>query len=587
MNRLEFDVLVIGGGLGGVAASLRALEAGYSVCLTEQTDWLGGQATSQGVAALDEPHVIEQAGGTRNYYRFREGIRDYYFARGLVNESAVRDKFNPGRGWVSRLCYEPKAALTSIQNLLQPHLDSGRLQVIYNVRPSRVVRQGDRITQVAVKNSAEQELTLHGRFVIDATELGELLPLAQIPYALGTESIHETGEPHAIPGVSQPDWTQSFTFPFAVEFCPGEDHTIAKPPHYDYYRDLHPYSLTLWYGGKGSKRFNMFDQSPEDRSFWSYRRLIDASQFGDAYPNDIAQINWPGNDYDLRNVIDKEPADERQILQEARWLSLGFLYWLQTEAPRDDGKGNGYPELKPRPDIMGTRDGLAKYPYIREARRLKAKYMVREQDISAAFNPGARARNFEDSVGIGHYGIDIHSCTGGHNFSMMLQSRAFQIPLSALIAPGVSNLAPACKNIGVTHIANGAYRLHPIEWAIGEAAGTLAATTLDAARPTDTIHEETGLRHTLQRRLIEGGAPVAWYTDVWVEDPAFAAIQYLTGVGVITPPQQTLDFGVDQPLSNDDRAVWLERARRVAGRDVSLPEGVSRREAAQSLYRQL
>lgn len=587
MQRREFDVLVIGGGLGGVAASLRVLEAGYTVCLTEQTDWLGGQATAQGVSALDEPRLIEQAGGTRHYYRFREGIRDYYFTRGLVNASAVRERFNPGRGWVSRLCFEPKAALASIDALLRPYYECGLLEVLYHVRPCAVTRKGDRITGVTVRGAAGKETELYGRFVIDATELGELLPLACIPYAAGADSADETGEPHAVPGAGEPGWTQAFTFPIALEFCPGENHTIPKPPMYEYFRDMQPYSLTLWYGRDGARRFPMFDQRPGDMAFWSYRRMIDAAQFGGAYPNDIAQINWPSNDYHLRSLIDVSPEAERQILREARWLSLGFLYWLQTEAPRDDGQGRGYPELKPRPDVYGTRDGLSKYPYIREARRLRAKYMVREQDISAAYHAGARARRFPDAVGIGHYGIDLHMCTGGQGYSLTLPTKPFQIPLGSLIAPGVRNFAPACKNIGVTHVANGAYRVHQTEWAIGEAAGALAVTSLETARGTDTIHEDERLRRRLQRRLVEGGAPIAWYSDVWVDDPAFAAVQYLTGIGVIEPQPDRLDFGGDEPLPEAERTAWLAAARVHAGREVALPEGVSRKEAAQLLYRQV
>ncbi|MGG2474547.1 FAD-dependent oxidoreductase, partial [Rhizobium sp. BR5] len=34
------------------------------------------------------------------------------------------------------------------------------------------------------------------------------------------------------------------------------------------------------------------------------------------------------------------------------------------------------------------------------------------------------------------------------------------------------------KNIGTTHITNGCYRLHPVEWNIGEVAGMLAAYCL-------------------------------------------------------------------------------------------------------------
>src|SRR5262249_47881393 len=72
------DVLVVGGGTGGVAAALAAARRGCSVCLVEETDWLGGQLTSQGVAALDEHLHIETFGGTASYYRFRDALRDHY-----------------------------------------------------------------------------------------------------------------------------------------------------------------------------------------------------------------------------------------------------------------------------------------------------------------------------------------------------------------------------------------------------------------------------------------------------------------------------------------------------------------------------
>ena len=58
----------------------------------------------------------------------------------------------------------------------------------------------------------------------------------------------------------------------------------------------------------------------------------------------------------------------------------------------------------------------------------------------------------------------------------------------------VENLLPACKNLGVTHLTNGCYRLHPVEWNIGESAGMLAAealglgtTMISAAAPVPTL----------------------------------------------------------------------------------------------------
>lgn len=68
--------------------------------------------------------------------------------------------------------------------------------------------------------------------------------------------------------------------------------------------------------------------------------------------------------------------------------------------------------------------------------------------------------------------IDLHPSCGGDNY-IDFNSLRFQIPLGALLPQRVNNLFPACKNIGTTHITNGCYRTHPVEWGIGEAVGLL------------------------------------------------------------------------------------------------------------------
>ena len=102
-------------------------------------------------------------------------------------------------------------------------------------------------------------------------------------------------------------------------------------------------------------------------------------------------FNWPGNDYREASIIDRPAAEVAAALQDAKRVSLGFLHWLQTEAPAAGGR-LGAPELKLRPDIMGTPDGLAKHPYIRESRRIKALRTVVEQDVSAHFQHGPAGR---------------------------------------------------------------------------------------------------------------------------------------------------------------------------------------------------
>ncbi len=150
---------------------------------------------------------------------------------------------------------------------------------------------------------------------------------------------------------------------------------------------------------------------------------------------------------------------------------------MQTSAPRPDG-GTGWKGLRLREDIVGTADGLAKYPYIRESRRIKAEFTILEQHVgtdarmkvTGLKREEVTAMRFPDSVGIGSYRIDLHPSSGGNNY-IDISSLPFQIPLGALIPRRMENLLPACKNLGVTHVTNGCYRLHPVEWNIGEAAG--------------------------------------------------------------------------------------------------------------------
>jgi hypothetical protein len=179
---------------------------------------------------------------------------------------------------------------------------------------------------------------------------------------------------------------------------------------------------------------------------------------------------------------------------------------MQTDAPRTDG-GAGWKGLCIRPDITGTGDGLAKSPYIRESRRIQAEFTVLEQHVSAAER--TTAESFADTAGIGAYRIDLHPSTGGDNY-IDLSSLPFQIPLGALIPKRVENLIPACKNIGTTHITNGCYRLHPVEWNIGEAAGLLAAQAVAAGEPPRRIRNHEPSLRAFQKRLTAEGIELHW-----------------------------------------------------------------------------
>ena len=129
-------------------------------------------------------------------------------------------------------------------------------------------------------------------------------------------------------------------------------------------------------------------------------------------------------------------------------------------------------------------------------------------------------------MGIGHYGIDIHETTRPRKLDFK-PARPFQIPLGALIPRRTLNLLAGCKNVGTTHITNGCYRLHPIEWAVGEAAGETASLCFERGRRPKDILANKELLRTLQRRLVARGAPIMWYDDLPVGDPRFEKLQML------------------------------------------------------------
>ncbi|MBL8688235.1 MAG: FAD-dependent oxidoreductase [Rhodospirillaceae bacterium] len=560
-TEIACDVLVVGGGTGGVAAALAAARRGRRVCLIEETDWIGGQLTAQGVSALDEHEHIERFGGTASYYRLRAMLRDHY--RPAAGDAGRSPAFNPGDCWVTRVAFEPRVAVAAMEAMLKPYVERGTLSVHRRHKAAAAAVDGDRIVSItAVSLEGEEPKRFRPRIVLDATELGDLLPLTGAEYRSGAETIAETGEEHAQPKEAKAHCVQSFTYTFGMERRPEDErHAIPTPERYAYFRERQPYSLRIHvHGGEiygeesGWLAYKVFDTMPGTKGgLWTYRRLVAAAQFDRTYLADLTMFNWPGNDYRDAGLIDRPPLDVARALQDAKRASLGFLHWVQTEAPAT-GDRLGASELKLRPDIMGTGDGLAKFPYIRESRRIRAIKTVVEREVSTAFQPGPRAQHFIDSVGIGWYPIDIHN-SGPDDVGVSCRTRPFQIPLGALLPIRLTNLIAAAKNIGTTHITNGCYRLHPVEWNIGEAAGALAAFALDHDLTPRKVHADPARLGAFQASLLGEGVPLAWIVDVPVDHPSFAPVQRLFMSGRMAP-DEGLAFRPAEPPSAEDWERW-------------------------------
>ena len=518
------DILIVGAGMGGVAAALAALKLGRNVILTEETDWIGGQLTAQGVPPDESPWIdSHQTGGTRSYRAMREHIRATYRRYyPLLDEPKQNPHLNPGMGSVGPLCHEPKIGLAVLEGMLAPYIASGQLTLWLNHIPESAETGEDRVESVRLCSTLTgEERTVRFDYVLDATELGDLLPLADVEYIIGAESQLQTGEMHALPGEPDPLDQQALSWCFAMDYLPGEDYTIEKPDDYDFWRT---YQADFWPGRQLSWHtpdptnlrtvhrplFGGETDAEYVDDMWHFRRILYRKYYpAEFFPSDITLVNWPQIDYWLGPVLGVTEAEKQKHLRGTQQLSLSFLYWMQTEAPRHDS-GQGYPGLRLRGDILGT-EGLAKYVYVREARRIEAQFPVREEHVGVEQRQGLKgAAIFTDTIGIGSYRIDLHPSTAGRNY-IDIPSWPFQIPLGALLPIRVKNLLPACKNIGTTHITNGCYRLHPVEWNIGEAAGALAAHCLNRNLLPEQVRNSSELLSDFLRLLSEGlGFELQW-----------------------------------------------------------------------------
>jgi hypothetical protein len=575
MGTFRYDVAIVGASFGGVAAALAAAsDPAVRVVLLEPTAWVGGQATAQGLTRWDDadPARIETVGSTKSYRNLRDAIRDWYRANANLSAFGKSGQyFNPGFAQAGfpfsadpRIAHEVILAQLSA---LSPRLD---------------LKLGASVTAVAVQDGAVAGLTVRSNggtdtytanVYLDATDLGDVLPLAGLPWKIGAESQADTAEPDA-PAQAHPEWIQPITVPVALERRPaGEDHTIDRPANYEEIVRAQNFRVN---DGDISGVFNVGPGGGE--TLWGYRRYIDARNFADAdYANDRSTLNVGANDYQAAVIPTGDAQRDAAIVQAAREVSLAFVYWLQTDCPRDGGAaGTGYPNLALRTDAFGTADGTAPAAYIRESRRIDALTRIVQQDIDPSHLPpgSARARQFADSCGIGWYGIDVHPASGAGTPWAGFGTLRFQIPLGSLLPKTLNNFIAACKNIGATHLTSGAYRVHPVEWAIGEAAGVLAAFCTTQRVAAKDVWSEPDRLLSYQYRLLARGAPIFWWSDVAFDDDRSTFIAaHLTGARGIFRGDGTLAFNPAGAVSAADRQVLDGRV----GRALPWPAGTMNR----------
>lgn len=483
---LQTDVLVIGGGVGGTAAGIQAARLGAKVILTEESTWLGGMMTAAGVSAFDGNHNLPSG----IWAEFRNQLYKVY---GSPEKVAT--------GWVSNTLFEPHVGDSILKSMTR---SLSNLSVLYHHRFVSVIKDKQKVVGVVVKNlQNNQRIRILSKQVIDATELGDVLASAGAAYDLGMEAGSVTGEDVGVPATN--NIVQDLTYVAILkDYGAKADCTIAKPIGYD--PAEFDGACTNYYKDKSRQAPNVDAQKMLD-----YGKL----------PGKKYMLNWPGygNDTYL-NVVEMDTDARIRELEKAKQTTLRFIYFIQHEL--------GFKHLGLADDEFPTTDKLALMPYHREGRRVKGLVRFTINDIAKPYDN--KQALYRTGIAVGDYPIDHHHRKNPEapQHLSFHPVPSFNVPLGALIPKHTKGLIVAEKGISVSNVVNGTTRLQPCVMLIGQAAGVLAALSVQSKKEASAIPVRT-----VQSTLIQQGAYVMPFIDVKAGHPHFEAVQRIGATGIL------------------------------------------------------
>jgi len=552
---MHVDVLVVGGGASGITAGIQADRLNVKTLVVEETTWLGGMLSAAGVSATDGNHLLPSG----LWGEFRERIYAHYGGPSKV-----------ATGWVSNTHFEPHVA-----NQIWKEMASAEksLQIIHQYQfRSAIVQKGSHISGARFINlQNESQLVVYAKQVIDATELGDVMASAGVPFDVGMEASATTGENVQVPATN--DIIQDLTYVAILkDYGRGVDCTIAKPAGYD------PTEFD-------ASCLDFYQDSTRIKPGVDCAKMITYAKL----PGNKYMLNWPGHGNDIYlNLINLTPAERAKELVKAKQQTLRYIYFLQHQL--------GYKNLGLADDEFPTSDRLALIPYNREGRRLKGVIRFKVQDISKPFDQEFPL--YRTGIAVGDYPIDHHHRKNpdAPQHLGFYPIPSFSIPLGALLPVSHSGLVVAEKGISVSNVVNGTTRLQPCVLLIGQAAGVLAAL---AVQNKKSDARQISVRE-VQSILLQQNAYLMPYADVNLSTPGFYSIQrigacgFLRGKGqpnawanrtwfepdsTITVYQFLSQLPAFMPVNNQ-LSKWLESAKSEGllsvGRAVEFIEGIKK-----------
>lgn len=472
------DVVVVGAGTGGIGAAIQAAKQGMKVLLLEETDWVGGQMTSAGVTSID--------GGptTGIYLDFENRVRAYYQAKGKIIGTCY---------WrVDSRCFEPSVGNTILRQMLAEYPN---ITLKLRTKVIEATKVNNKITQLTIQTFGSPSTKISGKVFIEATEYGDLLPLAGVPYRAGNTQT---------PNLDQVACIQSITYLAIVkkypQGVPPELVMNTPPPGYD--KNLFSGKLTNdGYNGVNVALNPAY--APFSFNYHNaYRGMPDSSNPENytAVQNDkITKSGFNSfNDFEVKTQYLEDANYRKTVNCDAKLNAIQLLYYIQHELGHSDwsiANDEGYNTPYNREEnncanipenLKAIERNMPVIPYVREGRRMIGDYTLTGKDIFRFGNPREAVKSFTSSIAVGNYANDLHGCNTDDTLEKYLTETTadtptprtggnFQIPIESLTNPTVVNLLATEKNISQTRLVNGASRLQPITMHTGQAAGSLAA----------------------------------------------------------------------------------------------------------------
>ncbi len=481
----ETEVLVIGGTASGICAGLQSSRLGVKTIIAESTPWLGGMLTAAGVSAFDGNHNMPAG----IFGEFRARLYQHYGGSNKVST-----------GWVSNTLFEPHIGDSIFKAMAK---NEKYLQINFHYELLSVKKEGNTISGVLFyDNQLQKNILIKAKRYIDATELGDVLAAANIPYDLGMESNDVTKEQVNKYGAN--DIVQDITYVAVLKDYGTPQPLLERPKNYDSL-EFDASSLSFY---KDSTR----TMPPVDAiKMLNYGKL----------PGNKYMLNWPiyGNDIYL-NVVEKTPKERAALLEIAKQQTLRFVYFIQKDL--------GFRNLALADDEFKTKDKLAYYPYYRESRRVKGLSRMVVQHIATPFE--TERPLYRTGIAVGDYPIDHHhkKNPAAPQHLDFFSVPSFNIPISCLIPENQDNIIIAEKSISVSNVVNGTTRLQPCVMQIGQAAGLLAAQSVK-----DNLAPKKLSVRKLQNILLDANGYIMPYVDIKQNSPYFKAVQRIGATGLL------------------------------------------------------